>query len=137
VTAAQRSRDARRDTVRRLADEGKSRRGIAAQLGVSKDTVRRDLAHAVAPDDAPDATQARTVLPGAHPAAVEAVEALRALDAEALRQDVRQLHDTRPYLLATVRRAAELLADTGPLDPLERLSLRQLAELLRAIADGD
>lgn len=44
----------RRATVRRMARDGASNRAIAAQLGVSKDTVRRDLAT----DDAPPATPA-------------------------------------------------------------------------------
>ncbi|MET7787253.1 helix-turn-helix domain-containing protein [Streptomyces sp900116325] len=44
----------RRATVRRMAQAGESNRAIAAQLGVSKDTVRRDLAT----DDAPAATPA-------------------------------------------------------------------------------
>jgi Zn-dependent peptidase ImmA (M78 family) len=33
----------RRDRVRQLHDDGRSLRDIAAELGVSKDTVRRDL----------------------------------------------------------------------------------------------
>lgn len=136
MTALVHTCDTRRDTARRLAREGKSLRAIATQLGVSKDTVRRDLAHGVAPADATDATQAGGVLPGAHPLALEAVEALRDLDAEALRDDVRQLRDTRPYLLATVRRAVELLADTGPLDVLDRLDVSGLADRLCALADA-
>lgn len=39
----------RRATVRRLAQTGASARSIAAQLGIGKDTVRRDLAQPEAP----------------------------------------------------------------------------------------
>ncbi|MFE2936678.1 hypothetical protein [Streptomyces sp. NPDC059278] len=44
----------RRTRVRQLAQTGASNRQIAAQLGISKDTVRRDLAA----DDAPLLTRA-------------------------------------------------------------------------------
>lgn len=46
-------RDTRRTAVRQLADDGLSQRRIARRLGVSKDTVRRDLAE-LAQTDAPD-----------------------------------------------------------------------------------
>jgi hypothetical protein len=129
--------DTRRDTARHLADQGKSLRAIAAQLGCSKDTVRRELA-LVAPGDETDATQASIVIPGAHPCAVEAVEALRDIDPETLRDSTRQQCDaTRGYLLAAVRLAAVLLPETGPLDVLDRLSLHRLADRLHAIADAD
>lgn len=50
----------RRTLVRQLATEGLSRRQIAARLGISKDTVRRDLSQAEqqsAADQAPDAPE--------------------------------------------------------------------------------
>ncbi|MEU9641503.1 helix-turn-helix domain-containing protein [Streptomyces sp. NPDC048188] len=62
MTTAPVSRDtltARRTRVRHLADQGLSLREIAAELGVSKDTVARDLAvarQADAADRTPDAT---------------------------------------------------------------------------------
>ncbi|MEU3413759.1 helix-turn-helix domain-containing protein [Streptomyces sp. NPDC006658] len=46
---------ARRIRARHLADQGKSLREIAGELGVSKDTVSRDLA-AMRRDETPDAT---------------------------------------------------------------------------------
>ncbi|MFJ2477093.1 HTH domain-containing protein [Streptomyces sp. NPDC087659] len=55
------SRDARRTLVRQLADQDMSARAIALKIGVSKDTVRRDLdalrqdAAPVAQTDAPPA----------------------------------------------------------------------------------
>lgn len=134
----------RRATAARMSRNGASLRRIAAQLGVSKDTVRRDLAQDSTPANATtpatpatDATQVRVILPGAHPCAVEAAAALRDIDPDTLRDDARQLRDTRLYLFATMRRATELLAHTGPLDPLDRLSVRHLADQLRAIADAD
>ncbi|WP_329315412.1 DeoR family transcriptional regulator [Streptomyces sp. NBC_01262] len=137
MTAVPQARDTRRDEARRLSREGLSLRVIAAQLDVSRETVRRDLAGGVTSPGVTDAPQASVVLPHAHPAAVEAVEALRGLGVEALRDDTRRLSDTRPYLIATVHRAADLLAGSGPLDPLERLSLHHLADRLRAVADTD
>ncbi|RLL68153.1 DeoR family transcriptional regulator [Streptomyces sp. Z26] len=155
----------RRTTVRHLAHTGMSQRAIAAQLGVSKDTVRRDLdalardgapedappADAGARHDAPDApdlahpdappappaahparaTDAPPPLPGAHPDAVRASAALHGLDPDA----VRHLAHTRVYLRATLARATELLAHTGPLDAVERHQLRHLTERLHALAD--
>ncbi|MDX3400075.1 hypothetical protein [Streptomyces sp. ME01-18h] len=62
MTTAPVSRDtltARRIRVRRLADQGRSLREIAAAVGVSKDTVARDLAvarQADGTDRTPDAT---------------------------------------------------------------------------------
>lgn len=47
----------RRTTVRRMAQTGASNRAIAAHLGISKDTVRRDLAT----DDAPPQTRAQKI----------------------------------------------------------------------------
>lgn len=61
------ARTERRATVRHLAhQEGLSARAIAARLGISKDTVRRDLADVAqggAPDDAPPATSGAPVAP--------------------------------------------------------------------------
>ncbi|MGW7195529.1 hypothetical protein [Streptomyces chryseus] len=54
-------RAARRATVRQLAQQDLSHRAIAARLGISKDTVRRDLAH-------PAPTVAHTEPEVAHPA---------------------------------------------------------------------
>ncbi|MEU9388301.1 helix-turn-helix domain-containing protein [Streptomyces sp. NPDC048279] len=58
----------RRTLVRQLADEGLSQRKIAGRLGVSKDTVRRDLENTAsqgdpgdAPDDEPDGGDAPQV----------------------------------------------------------------------------
>ncbi|MDQ0943290.1 helix-turn-helix domain-containing protein [Streptomyces sp. V1I1] len=47
--------DQRRATVRQLAQTGASNRQIAAQLNVSKDTVRRDLEALDAPPETPSA----------------------------------------------------------------------------------
>ncbi len=47
--------------VRQLAQDGASTRQIAAQLGVSKDTVRRDLVRQVGPAETPAQRQARRV----------------------------------------------------------------------------
>ncbi|MFE5090619.1 helix-turn-helix domain-containing protein [Streptomyces sp. NPDC056638] len=50
----------RRTKVRHLAQTGASNRAIAAQLGISKDTVRRDLAHLA---QTPDQQEAPTAPP--------------------------------------------------------------------------
>ncbi|MFB6950198.1 hypothetical protein ACFCXP_11260 [Streptomyces niveus] len=47
------ARAARRAEVRRLADQNMSHRAIATKLGISKDTVRRDLAHLARHEPAP------------------------------------------------------------------------------------
>lgn len=130
-------RATRRAKVRQLAQKDMSHRAIAAHLGISKDTVRRDLAHPGAPASAPPAPPEEVVLPGANPHAVEAVAALRAIDTEALRQDMRQVRQTTPYLHSVLRFATEALAQTGPGGAVERCQLRQLADRLRAIADQD
>ncbi|MFJ9645000.1 helix-turn-helix domain-containing protein [Streptomyces sp. NPDC101206] len=49
----------RRATVRQLAQGGASNRQIAAQLGISKDTVARDIAHWNAPPATPAERRAR------------------------------------------------------------------------------
>lgn len=129
-------RATRRAKVRQLAQEGMSHRAIAARLGVSKDTVRRDLAHQDAHADAPPVPE-DIVLPHANPLAVRAVAALRNLDPKALRQDARQVRQTTPYLHSVIRFAADALTHTGPGSAVERWQLRQLADRLRAIADQE
>ena len=47
----------RRTRVRQLAQSGASNRAIAAELGVSKDTVARDLAHVPEPVEPPVMSQ--------------------------------------------------------------------------------
>ncbi|MFE2428419.1 helix-turn-helix domain-containing protein [Streptomyces sp. NPDC059373] len=137
TTTAPATRTDRAAAARQLADDGLSHRAIARELGVSKDTVRRDLTARGSLADAPDAPQLEAVLPGAHPKAVEAIRSLRNIDGEALAVDVRQACATRPYLLGVVRRAVELLAETGPLEVLDQLEARGLAEQLNAlIAEG-
>lgn len=49
----------RRTTVRHLAAEGHSARAIATRLGVSKDTIRRDLAALASPTGSGGAAAAR------------------------------------------------------------------------------
>lgn len=69
-------RAARRADVRRLADQNKSHRAIAAELGISKDTVRRDLAHLARAKTAPP-TETPAPVPQS-PRAARAAHAARA-----------------------------------------------------------
>lgn len=171
-------RSMRRASVRQLAQRGMSHRAIAAQLGVGKDTVRRDLAqlaHGGAPDtgalrhdpahgdapadapppaptapdhapapppaahpaqpDAPPAAQ-QLALPGAHPSAIRAIEALRAINPDTMRHHPRQTRDTHATIRATMARATSLLAHLGACDPIQAQQLRFLAGQLCAIADA-
>lgn len=63
------ARAARRATVRQLADRGMSARAIAAELGVGKDTVRRDLRDLEALTRATSATAPEPDAPPAAPPA--------------------------------------------------------------------
>lgn len=69
----------RRTRVRHLAQGGASNRAIAAQMGISKDTVRRDLEACDPPSAAPEETFAQRV---AHRAA-QTEDAMRQLSAAA------------------------------------------------------
>jgi hypothetical protein len=115
----------RRATVRRLADEGKSNRAIARQLGVGKDTVARDLAATPAtpaPDTAPqDATPAPTS--GARPAP----RLLHPLDPRLI-QDLNVLADPRTGALpAPLLRAIRAAADHRRAQWLADLARREQA----------
>ncbi|MFJ2701866.1 hypothetical protein ACIO3R_01540 [Streptomyces sp. NPDC087428] len=99
----------RRAEVRRLAQGGASNRAIAAQLGVGKDTVRRDLVATEAPAETPAqrmaqrAAQAETAmsqLSAAAQAVAEATPARTITDDETARRWWTELRATAAQLLA-------------------------------------
>lgn len=97
----------RRATVRRLAQGGASCRAIAAQLGVGKDTVRRDLEALDAPPETPGARIAQRT--------AQTDSAMRQLSAAA-----QAIDDTRPAYTVTddataARWCAELRATAARL----------------------
>lgn len=120
----------RRAAVRQLAHDEPtlSHRAIGTRLGISKDTVRRDLealaaadeavtrdtpAQTPAPDAQPCAADPEVVLPGAAPAAVALARAARA--AVELADDMAQMaHGSLPYLLTALEHTADLLSATLP-----------------------
>ncbi|WP_137991241.1 helix-turn-helix domain-containing protein [Streptomyces vilmorinianum] len=75
------ARATRRERVRHLADQGKSARAIAAELGVGKDTVRRDLEalRQEAPADAPPKAPIRELVALRNERAFATVAQLRAV----------------------------------------------------------
>lgn len=130
------ARAERRATVGRLAqEEGLSARAIAARLGISKDTVRRDLAGLAqggAPGDAPPAAPGAPVAPLGEPGGAVAHGGRLVLELyQGLAEDLATLQRTGctaeaavDYAVATLagayRRALELgvLSDGDPLDVL-------------------
>jgi predicted ArsR family transcriptional regulator len=113
----------RRATVRQLSQRGASLRDIAAQLKISKDTARRDLAAAEAADATPAetlsqrlahrASQTETAmrqLCDAAQAVTDATPACTPTDDETARRWYEQLRDTASQL----SRAADAFADYYP-----------------------
>ncbi|GAA2107653.1 helix-turn-helix domain-containing protein [Streptomyces synnematoformans] len=129
---------ARRTEVETLWRSGMSQRGVARHLGVSKDTVRRDLAHlglggaggADGADD--DAPQARPLdLAGAHPTVVELARVARAIPDSVARHNPSV---QREHLIAVARRLADLIAACGPPDPMSAHLIGRLTAQLGALA---
>jgi transposase-like protein len=113
----------RRATVRQLSQRGASLRDIAAQLKISKDTARRDLAATETADAPPAETLAQRMahrvaqtetamqqLCDAAQAVNDATPALTPADDETARRWVRQLRDTA----AQLSRAADDFATYYP-----------------------
>ncbi|MCX5362893.1 hypothetical protein OG864_29785 [Streptomyces sp. NBC_00124] len=111
-------RATRRATVRQLADEeGLSARAIARQLGIGKDTVRRDL----------DATEPADAAPAPTSGAPIAPYLLYDLEASLI-QDLNVLHDARTgALIEPVRRYIRAAANARRADLL-RVAQRICAE---------
>lgn len=148
----------RRATVRQLAQEEPhlSHRAIGARLGISKDTVRRDLevlaredqaaaratvSQPAAPEEPPSAAGEDVLLPGAVPEVIALARAAQC--AGRLSETLAQVaHDQLPYLMTALAQTIDLLSATLPAvarhhPATARISqhqLRQLAHRLTACA---
>ncbi|MGW2591971.1 hypothetical protein ACWCXC_17130 [Streptomyces sp. NPDC001515] len=112
----------RRTRVHQLARTGASQRAIAAQLGVGKDTVRRDLAHPAPPVETPAQQHARRAaqtddamrqLCAAAQAAIDADPAHTITDDETARRWWTELRATADSLLAHADRFADYYPGAG------------------------
>ncbi|MFF3127224.1 helix-turn-helix domain-containing protein [Streptomyces sp. NPDC057908] len=112
----------RRTQVRQLAQTGSSNRAIAAKLGISKDTVRRDLATNDAPPQtlaekfaarAAQTESAMSQLSAAVQAVADAKPAYTPVDEETARRWYAELRATAAHLAAHADAFADYYPDTA------------------------
>ncbi|WP_060952412.1 DeoR family transcriptional regulator [Streptomyces hygroscopicus] len=133
----------RRATVRQERDKGLSQRVIGARLGISKDTVRRDLqalaredqaaarataSQPAAPDEPPGPAAEEVLLPGAMPEIVALARAAQAAGRLAPERLAQAAHVQLPYLITALAQIAELLCATLPAGARQQPAAARLAQ---------